>query len=120
MLAALPAIVAAWSVAGLFLALAPSLVRDVLHVRFGAAGGLGITRLLIANSAGGLWAARRPREAPPCWERSCCHWARRVLAAALVFAAPSVFIGGSIVSGLGVGLTFNGALRGISEATAAK
>ncbi len=30
------------------------------------------------------------------------------LAAALVFASPPVFIGGSIVSGLGVGLTFNG------------
>jgi hypothetical protein len=38
--AALPAIVAGWSITGLFLALAPSLVRDVLHVRFGAAGGL--------------------------------------------------------------------------------
>ena len=58
--AALPAIVAGWSVTGLFLALAPSLVRDVLHVRFGAAGGLSITVLFIANSAGGLWAARRP------------------------------------------------------------
>jgi hypothetical protein len=37
-----------------FLALAPSLVRDVLHVRFGAAGGLSIAMLVIANSAGGL------------------------------------------------------------------
>jgi hypothetical protein len=42
------------------------------------------------------------------------------LAAALVFASPFVFIGGSIVSGLGVGLTFTGALRGISGATTAK
>jgi hypothetical protein len=42
------------------------------------------------------------------------------LAAALVFASLSVFLGGSIVAGLGVGLTFNGALRGISGASTAK
>ena len=58
--AALPAIVAGWSTTGLFLALAPSLVRDVLHVRFGAAGGISITVLFIANCAGGLWAAWLP------------------------------------------------------------
>jgi hypothetical protein len=40
-----------------------------------------------------------------------------VLAASVVFTSPFVFIGGSIVSGLGVGLTFNGTLRGISGAT---
>ncbi|GAA3436280.1 hypothetical protein [Kutzneria kofuensis] len=42
------------------------------------------------------------------------------LAAALALASPSAFIGGSIISGLGVGLTFNGTLRAISAATAAK
>lgn len=68
-LAAVPAIAAGWSVTGLFLALAPSLVSDVLHVRFAA--------------------------------------------------APVVFIGGSVIAGLGVGLTFNGTLRGISAATSA-
>jgi hypothetical protein len=57
-LAAVPAIVAGWSVTGLFLALAPSLVSDVLHVRLGAAGGLSIAVLFLANSAGGLWSAR--------------------------------------------------------------
>jgi hypothetical protein len=41
------------------------------------------------------------------------------LAAALVFASTAVFIGGSVVAGLGVGLTFNGTLRGISGATTA-
>ena len=118
--AALPAIVAGWSVTGLFLALAPSLVRDVLHVRFGAAGGLSITVLFIANSAGGLWAARRPARGATLLGAVLLSLGAAGLAAALVFASPSVFIGGSIVSGLGVGLTFNGALRGISGATTAK
>jgi predicted MFS family arabinose efflux permease len=118
--AALPAIVAAWSVTGLFLALAPSLVRDVLHVRFGAAGGLSITVLFIANSAGALWAARRPARGATLLGAVLLSLGAAGLAAALVFASPSVFLGASIVSGLGVGLTFNGALRGISGATAAK
>ena len=118
--AALPAIVAGWSVTGLFLALAPSLVRDVLHVGFGAAGGLSITVLFIANSVGGLWAARRPARGATLLGAVLLSLGAAGLAAALVFASPSVFIGGSIVSGLGVGLTFNGALRGISGATTAK
>ena len=118
--AALPAIVAGWSLTGLFLALAPSLVRDVLHVRFGAAGGLSITVLFIANSAGGLWAARRAARGATVLGAVLLSLGAAGLAAALAFASPSVFIGGSIVSGLGVGLTFNGTLRGISGATTAK
>ena len=116
-LAAVPAIVAGWSVTGLFLSLAPSLVRDVVHVRFGAAGGLSITVLFIANSVGGLWAARRPARSATLLGTVLLSLGAAGLAAALVFASPSVFIGGSIVSGLGVGLTFNGTLRSISEAT---
>jgi hypothetical protein len=118
--AALPAIVAGWSITGLFLALAPSLVRDVLHVRFGAAGGLSITVLFIANSAGGLWAARRPARGATLLGAVLLTLGAAGLAAALVFASASVFIGGSIVSGLGAGLTFNGTLRGISGASTAK
>jgi hypothetical protein len=45
-------------VTGLFLALTPSLVTNVLHVGFGAAGGLSIAVLFLANSAGGVWAVR--------------------------------------------------------------
>jgi len=49
---------------GLFLALIPSLVTTVLHVGFGAAGGLSIAVLFLANSAGGVWAVRHaPRAA---------------------------------------------------------
>src|SRR5690349_6435394 len=119
-LAALPAIVAGWSVTGLFLALAPSLVRDVVHVRFGAAGGLSITVLFIANTAGGIWAARRPARGATLLGAVLLSLGAAGLAAALAVASPAVFIGGSIVSGLGVGLTFNGTLRAISATTTAK
>ena len=115
--AALPAIIAGWSITGLFLALAPSLVRDVLHVRFGAAGGLSLTMLFIANSAGGLWAARRSPRGATLLGAVLLSLGAAGLAAALVFASLSVFIGGSIVSGLGVGLTFR---TGLSVASAGR
>lgn len=118
--AALPAILAGWSVTGLFLALAPSLVRDIVHVRFAAAGGLSITVLFIANSAGGLWAAHRSARGATLLGAILLSLGAAGLAAALAFASPAVFIGGSIVCGLGVGLTFNGTLRSINDATAAK
>lgn len=116
-LAAVPAIVAGWSITGLFLALAPSLVHDVLHVGFGAAGGLSITVLFLANSVGGLWAARQPAGRATLLGSVFLTVGAVGLAAAVFFASPPLFIGGSIVAGLGVGLTFNGTLRGISGAT---
>ena len=58
-----------------------------------------------------------PREAPRLLGTVLLSLGAAGLAAALVFASPAVFIGASIVSGLGVGLTFNGTLRGISGAT---
>jgi predicted MFS family arabinose efflux permease len=118
-LAAVPAIVAGWSVTGLFLALTPSLVSNVLHVHFGAAGGLSIAVLFIANSAGGLWSARLAARAATLLGAVLLTVGAAGLAAALVLASTPVFIGGSVVSGLGVGLTFNGTLRGISGATTA-
>ena len=118
--AAVPAIVAGWSITGFFLALAPSAVRDVLHVRFSAAGGLSITVLYIANSAGGLWAARRSARGATALGAVLLSLGAAGLAAALAFGSPSTFIGASIVSGLGVGLTFNGTFRDISEAATAK
>ncbi|MCT9113815.1 hypothetical protein ACFWD7_38055 [Streptomyces mirabilis] len=51
-LAAVPALVASWSVTGLFLALTPSVVTGVLHVTQGAAGGLDIAALFLARRHG--------------------------------------------------------------------
>lgn len=116
---ALPAIVAGWSVTGMFLALAPSLVRDLLHVRSGAAGGLTITVLFVANCVGGLWATRLPAQRATGLGAGLLAFGAASLGLALVAASASVFVGGSVVAGLGVGLTFNGTLRSISETTIA-
>ncbi|WP_326834866.1 MFS transporter [Amycolatopsis rhabdoformis] len=119
-LGAVPAIVASWSLTGLFLALTPSLVTDVLHEGFGAAGGLGIAVLFLANSAGGLWAARHTARVATLMGAVLLVVGSAVLAGSLVAGSAVVFLLGSILAGLGVGLTFTGTLRGISAATTAK
>lgn len=117
--AALPAIVAGWSVTGMFLALAPSVVHDVLHVRSGAAGGLSITVLFIANSVGGSCAARRSAPTATLLGAILLSLGAASLYSALALSSAPIFVGGSIIAGLGVGLTFNGTLRAISGATSA-
>jgi hypothetical protein len=117
--AALPAVVAGWAVTGLFLALAPSVVRDVLQIHFAAAGGLSITVLFVANCAGGLWAARAPAQHATWLGALLLALGAAGLATALIFSSPSLFTGAALVAGLGVGLTFNGTLRSISGTTSA-
>jgi predicted MFS family arabinose efflux permease len=119
-LASVPAIVAGWSVTGLFLALAPSLVTTVLHVGFGAAGGLSIAVLFLANSAGGVWAVRHTPWVAISLGAVCLALGSAGLAAALVLTSVIVFVTGSVIAGLGVGLTFNGTLRVISAASSAQ
>ncbi|OBF38068.1 hypothetical protein A5724_10010 [Mycobacterium sp. ACS1612] len=118
-LAAVPAIVAGWAITGYFLALAPSVIKTVLHVKFGAAGGLSITVLYLANTIGGLWAARRPARGATFVGAALLSVGAVGLAVALILLSPVVFLAGSVISGLGVGMTFNGTFRDISEAAPA-
>jgi MFS family permease len=109
--------VAGWSVTGLFLALTPSLVSNVLQVRSGAAGGLCIAALFLANSVGGLWSVRQTSRLATLLGAVLLALGASALAVAITAASPSVYVGGSVVAGLGVGLTFNGSLRAISAVT---
>jgi MFS family permease len=105
---------------GLFLALIPSLVTTVLHVGFGAAGGLSIAVLFLANTAGGAWAVRHTPRVAISLGTVCLALGSAGLAAAMVLTSVIVFAIGSIIAGLGAGLTFNGTFRAISAATSAK
>ncbi|MER6066754.1 MFS transporter [Streptomyces sp. NPDC001792] len=118
--ASVPALVAGWSVTGLFLALTPSLVSNVLHVRSGAAGGLSIAALFLANSVGGLWSVRHRARLATLLGAVLLTLGASELAVSIAVVSPVVFVGGSVVAGLGVGLTFNGNLRAISAVTTVK
>jgi hypothetical protein len=118
--ASVPALVAGWSVTGLFLALTPSLVSNVLHVRSGAAGGLSIAALFLANSVGGLWSVRHTARLATLLGAVLLTLDASGLAVAIAVASPAIYVGGSVIAGLGVGLTFNGNLRAISAVTTVK
>jgi MFS family permease len=116
-LATVPTTVAGWAATGLFLAIIPSLVTGVLHVHLAAAGGLSIAGLFVAVSAGGLGAARFT--AAVAVRRGA--WLLAVgaagLAAAIGYASFPVLGVGAILTGLGVGMTFNGNLRELGAAS---
>ncbi|WP_433130752.1 MFS transporter [Streptomyces sp. CA-106110] len=118
-LAAVPTLVAGWSVTGLFLALTPSVVTGVLHVTWGAAGGLDIAALFLASGMGGLWSLRHAARSATLLGAVFLALGAAGLAVAIALSSPVTFAGGSVVAGLGAGLTFNGNLRAIGEITMA-
>ncbi|MET8770276.1 MFS transporter [Streptomyces sp. NPDC004658] len=117
-LAAVPALVAGWAVTGLFLALTPSVVTAVLHVTWKAAGGLDIAALFLAGGAGGLWSARHTVRRATLLGALLLTLGAAGLALAIALPSPAVYACGAVVAGSGVGLTYNGNLRAIGEATA--
>ncbi|MFF9396805.1 MFS transporter [Streptomyces griseoluteus] len=119
-LAAGPSLVAGWAVTGLFLSLTPSLMSTVLHVRFGAAGGLSIATLFLANSVGGFCSVRHTARLATLRGAVLLTLGALGLAVAIAVASSAVYVGGAVVAGLGVGLTFNGSLRAITAVTTAK
>ncbi|MGW2034848.1 MFS transporter [Streptomyces sp. NPDC001811] len=119
-LAAVPALVAGWSVTGLFLALTPSVVAGVLHVTWGAAGGLDIAALFLAGGLGGMWSARHTVRRATLLGAAALTLGSAGLAVAIALPSPVAYACGAVVAGSGVGLTYNGSLRAIGEVTTAR
>jgi hypothetical protein len=119
-LAAVPALVASWSVTGLFLALTPSVVTGVLHVTQGAAGGLDIAAFFLAGGMGGMCTAHHTVRQATLLGAVLLTVGSAGLAVAMALPSPVVYTCGAVVAGLGVGLTYNGNLRAIGEVTTAQ
>jgi hypothetical protein len=70
------------------------------------------------------WAGSAPfgirHGSPPCGGAVLLILGAFGLAVAIAVASPAIYVGGSVLAGLGVGLTFNGSLRAISVVTTAK
>jgi predicted MFS family arabinose efflux permease len=117
--ATLPTTIAGWAATGLFLALAPSLVRDVLHLHFKAAGGLAIAVLYLAVTIGGVWSLRQRARTATILGASLMTAGAVSLALGLATGSLVEFTAAALAIGLGVGLTFNGNLRAMSAVTSA-
>ncbi|MGW3465342.1 hypothetical protein ACWDE9_39875, partial [Streptomyces olivaceoviridis] len=118
--AAVPALVAGWSVSGLFLALTPSVVAGVLHVTWAAAGGLDIAALFLAGGMGGMWSARHSVRRAMLLGAVLMTLGSAGLAVAIALPSPVVYGCGAVVAGSDVGLTCNGNLRALGEVTSAR
>jgi MFS family permease len=114
----LPCLVATWALGGLYLALGPSLADEVFGLEDDLAGALLILAMQGTAAVGSVLARRLPGE-------------RAMVVGALVFAAGvagtvgsllagsvAVFFGAAVVSGLGFGAAFLGAMATVTRGVA--
>ena len=113
-------VVASWSIAGLYLALAPSLATILLHTASHLAGG---TSVFALGASAGLGQVAL-RSLPPRQATAVGALALAAGMAAIVASIPAdsggVFLAGSVIAGAGWGVAFMGAIRSISAAAPAQ
>lgn len=106
-----PSTFTGWAATGFFLALVPFLVRDVIHLRFAAAGGFTVAVLYIAVTIGGLWSVRYRWRTATLLGAGLMTTGTLVLALGLASGSLVEFTVSAVGIGLGVGLTFSGNMR---------
>jgi MFS family permease len=109
-----PALVATWSLGGLYLSLGPSLAADILDLHNHLVGGLVVAVLNVAAALTVLSVQRRP--APHLLLAGClvlAVGAGITLGSLALTSVPGFFLG-SAVSGIGFGAAFLGAFRTLS------
>jgi MFS family permease len=107
-------VLASWSLGGLYLALGPGLVTELMHTHSHLAGGGAVLALAVPGALSQVLWHRLPA-------RSAAWIGAAVLAAGMALTAgslstgsPALFFGASAVTGLGFGLAFLGALRSLT------
>ena len=113
-------VVASWSIAGLYLALAPSLAPILLHTGSHLAGGVCVFALGASAGLGQVaFRSLTPSQATAA--------GALVLAAGMALTVASIpadlgalFLAGSVITGAGWGVAFMGAIRSISAAAPAQ
>jgi MFS family permease len=110
-------VIASWSIGGLYLALAPSLARELFNSESHLVGGAAVLALA---GPGGLAQLVFHRLTP----RSSMAWGSLVLAvgmaatvASLSTDSPVLFLSASALTGAGFGVAFMGAIRSVSIVT---
>jgi MFS family permease len=112
-------VVASWSIAGLYLALAPSLAVILLHTGSHVAGGVSVFALGISAGLGQV--ALRGLAARQATAAGALGLAVGMAGTVASIPADSgpLFLAGSVITGAGFGVAFMGALRSVSAAAPA-
>jgi len=111
MLRAAPAFVGSWALGGLFLSLGPSLAAQVLGRGDHVVGGLVVAAVAGVGAVVGVLSRHRAPERVVALGSAAFVLGPLVLVAALEQRSTAAFFAGAVVSGVGFGAGFQGALR---------
>jgi MFS family permease len=112
--AAVPVLLAAWMLGGLFMGLAPTIVLDIFHVHSGFADGATASIYPLAGSTAGFALGRLPaRRAMVAGSAAVLVAAALIVGAVGLRALPLLLVGG-VIGGAGFGGSFSGAIRLVS------
>lgn len=118
--AGVPVILAAWMLAGLFIALAPLIIRDVFRIDSGALdGATAFAEPAAAAVAAVLLGSLAPRRAAVLGSAGVLLGAVLIVAGVAAGWMP-LFVVGGIVGGVGFGASFSGVLRAVGPFAAAE
>jgi len=109
-------VTASWSIAGLYLALAPSLAVKLLHDESHVAGGMAVFALGASAGLGQIVFRRLPPRQATAVGAVALATGMAGTAASLAPDSGALFFAGSVITGAGWGVAFMGAIRSISAA----
>ncbi len=113
-------VVASWSIAGLYLALAPSLAANLLGTDSHLAGGVAVFALGASAGVGQVvFRSLSPRQATAAGSLALAAGMASTVAS-IPADSGALFLAGSVIAGAGWGVAFMGAIRSISAAAPAK
>ncbi|MFF4339081.1 MFS transporter [Kitasatospora sp. NPDC001540] len=113
-----PALVAVWSLGGLYLSLGPSLAAGVLHLHNHLVGGLVVSTMTAAGTLGSLLLRGRPARTTLRFGGSALTLGVLGTLLALDHGSTPLFFAMTALAGLGFGATFLGVLSGIAPLAA--
>lgn len=110
------AVLSSWSIAGLYLALGPSLLGQLMHTGNRLAGGAGVLALTLPAAISQLvWQRLEPRRAAALGSMV-LGGGMALTAASLSAGSAALFLAATAVTGGGFGVVFLGGLRALTQA----
>jgi hypothetical protein len=113
MLAAVPALIAAWALAGFYGSLGPALVRRMSGSNSLAIGGITLGVLAASGAATVFVLAKREARATMRYGAAALALGVTLTLIAMAHGAVVVFFAGSVIAGSGFGAAFQGAIRSV-------
>jgi predicted MFS family arabinose efflux permease len=113
MLAAVPALIAAWALAGFYGSLGPALVRQMCATTSLALGGISLAVLAASGALTVFVLAKREARATMRYGAVALVIGVALTLVAMAQGAASVFFAGSVIAGSGFGAAFQGAIRSV-------